>query len=390
MRQLLRDLVADLREPLMHDGPLGWTLWQWAAGPVWLVLGFVLGAVLARGSKIVLVRMARSTSAAWDDRLASKLGGPLTLLWAIGVLSLTHTVLELSKKGEESFHDWQRGGLYLAIFWIFGRAIGISGSVASSSRWSATHPMSRALVPLAARVSRMGLFVIGFIVLLSELGVPVTSLLAGLGLGGLAVALAAQKTVENLIGAISIGADQPFMEGDFVKIEDFVASVERIGLRSTRFRTLDRTLISIPNGKLAEMRIESFTARDRFRFNTTLSLVSETSPEQLREVLASIEQLLRKHPKIWPESVTVRLVAISATSLNIEVMAWFVVPSWDDFQVCREDVLIDILQVVQQAGSAFAYPTQTLRVAGDGTNPLLASAEQGDGSAPAEPPPAPK
>jgi len=360
----------------MHDGPLGLTMWQWAAAPVWLVVSLIVGVILARGTRWVLARLARSTEAQWDDRLAKKLGGPLTLFWSIGVMSTTHHVLELSKHAEEVFHDLQRGGLYLAMFWTVGRAIGVGGSIASTSRWSTTHPMSRALVPLASRIARLALFGAGIIVLFTEIGVPVTSLLAGLGLGGLAVALAAQKTVENLIGAISIGADQPFMEGDFVKIEDFVATVERVGLRSTRFRTLDRTLITIPNGKLAEMRIESYTARDRFRLATTLQVVYETTPEQLRTVLENIEKLLREHPKIWPESITVRLVRLGSSSLDIDVMAWFAVPSFDLFQVCRQDVLIEILRIVQNAGSSFAYPTQTLRVA-EGQHPLLAAAAQG-------------
>jgi len=387
MRELLRDLVADLRAPLRHEGPLDWTLWQWAAGPVWLLVGLALGALLSHATKTLLVRIARRTPALWDDRLASKVFGPLALLWAIGVLSLTHHVLYLSKKSEELFHDCQRGGLYLALFWLAGRAIGVSGSIASSSRWSVAHPMSTALVPLASRVARMALFVLGFLILLTELGVPVTSVLAGLGLGGLAVALAAQKTVENLIGAISIGADQPFMEGDFVKIEDFVATVERIGLRSTRFRTLDRTLITIPNGKLAEMRVESFTARDRFRLATTLQVVYETTPEQLRAVLADIEQLLREHPKIWPGSITVRLTSLAAASINIEIMAWFAVASWDDFQVCREHVLLEILRIVQEKGSSFAY-TQALRVT-DGQHPALTNAAPAQESAGTGKPPDP-
>ena len=212
----------------------------------------------------------------------------------------------------------------------------------------------------------MALFLIGVIVLLSELGVPVTSLLAGLGLGGLEVALAAQKTVENLIGAISIGADQPFMEGDFVKIEDFVATVERVGLRSTRFRTLDRTLITIPNGKLAEMRIESYTARDRYRFATTLALVYETRAEQLQQVLERATALLKAQPNVWPEGIGVRLVKLSASSLDIEIGAWFAVPNFDEFQDRRQEVLMGILRIVEEAGTALAYPTQMLRVSGEG------------------------
>lgn len=374
MRELLRSWVEDLREPLMHDGPLGLTMWQWAAAPVWLLVSLILGAILARGTRFVLVRIASSTSAEWDDHLAKRLGGPLTLFWALGVMSLTHHVLELSKHSERLFDDLRRGGLYVATFWIIGRAIGVAGSFASSSRWSTTHPMSHALVPLAARIARLALFLLAIIVLFTEVGVPVTSLLAGLGLGGLAVALAAQKTVENLIGAISIGADQPFMEGDFVKIEEFVATVERVGLRSTRFRTLDRTLITIPNGKLAEMRIESYTARDRFRLATTLQIVYETTAEQLSTVLENVEKLLREHPKIWPDSITVRFAQLGSSSLDITVMAWFSVPDFDAFQLCRQQVLIEIVRIVQQAGSSFAYPTQTLRVA-QGQPSLVAEAK---------------
>lgn len=124
-----------------------------------------------------------------------------------------------------------------------------------------------------------GLEVVAFgrVALLSELGYPVTSLVAGLGIGGLAVALAAQKTVEALFGAFSIGADQPFREGDFVRVEDFVGAVEVTGLRSTKIRTLDRTRISIPNGQLAMMRLECYSVRDRMCLACKVGLVYSTS-----------------------------------------------------------------------------------------------------------------
>jgi MscS family membrane protein len=198
---------------------------------------------------------------------------------------------------------------------------------------------------------------------LSQLGYPVATLLAGLGIGGLAVALAAQKTVENLFGAFSIGADQPFREGDFVRIEDFVGTVEHIGLRSTKVRTLDRTLITIPNGKLAEMRLESFSARDRIRLACTIGLVYETSTEQMRQVLTELESVLREHPKIWPDAVVVRFMAFAGSSLDIEIMAWFQTSDWSEFQVIRQDVLLAFMDVVEGAGTAFAFPTRTIHLA---------------------------
>jgi len=151
----------------------------------------------------------------------------------------------------------------------------------------------------------------GVVAVLSELGYPVASLIAGLGIGGLALALAlaAQKTVENLFGAFSIGVDQPFQEGDFVRIEDFVGTVESVGLRSTRIRTLDRTLIIMPNGKLADMRIETFSVRDRMRLSCVIGLVYSTTETQMRQVLTGLEARLRAHPKIWAETVVVRFAA---------------------------------------------------------------------------------
>jgi MscS family membrane protein len=142
-------------------------------------------------------------------------------------------------------------------------------------------------------------------------------------------------------------------------VEDFVGTVESIGLRSTKIRTLDRTIITIPNGKLADMRLETFAARDRMRLACIIRLVHGTSAAQMREVLAGLEGVLRAHPKIWPDAVTVRLSELAESSLNIEVMAWFQT-SWDEFQLIRQDVLLQLVEVVEKAGCSFAYPTRTV------------------------------
>jgi MscS family membrane protein len=201
------------------------------------------------------------------------------------------------------------------------------------------------------------------VAVLSLLGYPVASLVAGLGIGGLAVALAAQKTVENLFGAFSIGVDQPFREGDFVKIEDFVGTVEAVGLRSSRFRTLDRTVITIPNGRLADMRLESFTARDRLRLATVIGLEYRTTAAQMRDVLEGFERVLRSHPRIWLDAVVVRFREFAASSLDIEIMAWFQTADWAEFQLIRQEILLQFMDVVERAGTSFAFPTQTVHIA---------------------------
>jgi MscS family membrane protein len=203
---------------------------------------------------------------------------------------------------------------------------------------------------------------VGTVSVLSQLGYPVAGLIAGLGVGGLALALAAQKTVENLFGSVSLAVDQPVRIGDFVKVEDFVGTVEAIGLRSTQFRTLDRTLVTIPNGRLADMRLESFTARDRIRLACTVGLVYGTTGAQVRDVLAGLTGVLRAHPRIWPDAVGVRFKELASWSLDIEVMAWFQTSDWSEFQAIREEILLDFIDVVERAGTGFAFPTRTVHV----------------------------
>jgi MscS family membrane protein len=170
--------------------------------------------------------------------------------------------------------------------------------------------------------------------------------------------------VENLFGSVALAIDQPFRVGDFVKVEEFVGTVEEVGLRSTRFRTLDRTLISIPNGRVADMRLESFSARDRMRLACTVGLVYGTTAVQMREVLAGLEGVLRAHPLIWPEAVVVRLKEFAPSSLDIEVMAWFETSEWSEFQLIRQEVLLQFVEVVEKAGTSFAFPTRTVHHVG--------------------------
>jgi MscS family membrane protein len=216
------------------------------------------------------------------------------------------------------------------------------------------------VLPLGSKIAKVAMVVIGAIAVLTQLGYPVASLLAGLGIGGLALALAAQKTVENLFGSVSISVDQPCRVGDFVKAEGVSGTVESIGLRSTRIRTLDRTVVTVPNGKFADTRIENVAPRDRIRLYCVLQLVYGTSAGAMREVLAGVEELLRGHPKLHAEPPSVRFVNLGASSLDVEVAAYFAVTDWGEFTELRQELFLRFMEIVERAGSSFAFPTQTV------------------------------
>ncbi|HEY2376098.1 MAG TPA: mechanosensitive ion channel family protein [Gemmatimonadaceae bacterium] len=364
--------TAHLPSLLLGAGPFGVLWWQWAALLVVAVVSLASGALLGQVLRALLVRVTRRTTSDLDDVLVARLSGPLRLGCTVLAAALLVPWLDLPPSAYGGAQRLLKGVLLLAFFWALWRFVDVAREFMIRTRWARSGSASRNLVPLGARVGKIAVAAIGLVAMLSLLGYPVASLIAGLGIGGLAVALAAQKTVENLFGAFSLGVDRPFCEGDFVKVEDFVGTVEAIGLRSTRFRTLDRTVITLPNGRLADMRLESFSARDRLRLATVIGLVYETTAAQMREVLAGFERVLREHPKVWPDAVVVRFSELAASSLDVQVMAWFKTSDWSEFQGIRQGVLLQFMDVVEAAGTSFAFPTTTVHVA-SAPVPIVAS-----------------
>lgn len=354
---------------LLRTGPRELLIWQWIALPILFVTAWGLGAVLGNLTRWMA---GRGKSQAWvrfNVQLQRRLRGPLTLIWALALVYAALPFLWLFKPADEFVRSFLRGGFYFTLFWSVSRLIDSWGKAIAESPWAHERSSAKALVPIGVRLAKILLLIVAVVVLISAMGYPAGSIVAGLGIGGLAVALAAQKTIENLFGAFTLGADEPFRVGDFVKIEDFVGTIESIGLRSTRIRTLDRTIITIPNGRLSEMRIENYSTRDRLRFACNLGLTYDTSEEQLRAVLAKCERALREHPRIWSEGITVRLQSLGDSALVIEIMAWFQTTDWAEFQRIREETLLEFMRIVAGAGASFAFPTRTVQLMADPPRP---------------------
>jgi MscS family membrane protein len=200
--------------------------------------------------------------------------------------------------------------------------------------------------------------VAGAALILYDAGVNLTAVLTGLGVGGIAIAFAAQKTLENLFGGIMIASDQPVRVGDYCRAGEYSGVVESIGLRSTRLRTADRTLVSVPNGQLSMMSLENFAMRDKIRFTHTVSLRPETSSRQLRSVLLGGGRILRDHPMVEAPSAHVRFVGLKNSTFEIEVFAYIMAQSWDAFLEVQEELLLGLVDLVEASGATFADPAQ--------------------------------
>jgi len=356
-------------EVLLRTGPRELLWWQWIAVFGIGVLAIAGGKLLKVPVAFLLRRLFSKTRTTWDDALLERSGGPLTLLLGVAVAWALVPSLELYEPAWQFVRGVLRALGLVAIFWALWRSIDVVESALRGSAWN-QGASTRSLVSLAGGLAKVLVASLGLIAALSELGYPVSGLLAGLGIGGLALALAAQKTGENLFGSLSLALDRPFDVGEFVKVEDFVGHVENVGLRSTRFRTPDRTLITIPNGRVADLRLENYTARDRLRLACNIGLVHGTTAAQVRRVLEGVEQILRSQPKVWPDAITVRLKELGPVSLDIEVNVWFQTTDWTEFLLIRQNVLLQVMDVVEGAGTTFAFPTQTVHLVSDvGTSP---------------------
>ncbi|MFZ1830715.1 MAG: mechanosensitive ion channel family protein [Candidatus Competibacteraceae bacterium] len=256
--------------------------------------------------------------------------------------------------------------LFLAGAWIAWRLAPVVAEAIIASPTIPPESVDAHLIRISARLLGIlggaGLLVVGA----DWLGIPVYGIIAGLGVGGLAFALAAKPSLENLIGGLNLFADKPMKVGDVCKYGTEVGTVEAIGIRSTRIRGRDRTLTTIPNGLLATIPVVNFTQRDQILIQSVIGVRYETRPEQLRYLLAKIREMLLGHPRIQSESARARLIGFGASSLDIEVFAYVLTRDWVEFLGIREDLLLRIMDIVEQCGTGFAFPSQTLYFARDG------------------------
>jgi MscS family membrane protein len=217
---------------------------------------------------------------------------------------------------------------------------------------------TRSLMLLGERIFKVGVVAIAVFALLTLAGVDTTTALAGLGLGGVALALGAQRSIENLLGGISLLSDKALAVGDFCRLADRVGWVEDVTLRSVRLRTLDQTLLSVPAGTLAQGNIENFATRTKILIQTTIRLRYGTSAEQLQAVLNGIRQLLAEHPQLVKDDARIRLVNFGAEAIELELFAYVNTPDFTEFLAVRERLLLQVAVIVESAGTEFARPTQ--------------------------------
>ena len=279
-------------------------------------------------------------------------------LLVLGVFFYVVSFFGLSLATRLFWHRVAATLMVMALCWLSLRLLDVLAGL-SLKRLERVHRSGdTALVLLINRLLKATSVIVGGLVLLYLLDVDLTAAFTGLGVGGLAIGFGAQKTIENLFGGIMVISDKPVNVGDVCKVGEFFGTVEDIGIRSTRIRTLDRTVVSVPNGQLAAMILENFAMRDRIRFHHTVALARQTTAEQMRDVLAQIRRLLDAHPKVESTSARTRFIRFNAASLDLEIFAYVLERDQAAFLAIQEDLLLGIMDIIDTSGASFAAPVR--------------------------------
>ncbi|MBX7059431.1 MAG: mechanosensitive ion channel family protein [Leptospirales bacterium] len=346
--------------------------WQWAA-----IMAAIPGGLLLR----LLVRlMLRSIQAfasrsrfQWDHELAERAADPASLLAAVGLWALALQLLGLSGLPHLILKAALQIVGSISVIWLFYRATDVVAASLKRVAAGTESTLDDQLVPLVARSLKVFVLLVGGLAAIQNLGINVMSLLAGLGLGGLAFALAARDTVANFFGSLVIFVDRPFQLGDWIVVGGQEGTVEEIGFRSTRIRTFYNSLVSVPNSEIANAKIDNMGRRDYRRTVAKLGLVYDTSAEQMEAFLEGCKNIIKANAHTRKDYYQVVFSEWGDSALVVMLYFFLKSPDWSRELYERQNVYLEVLRLAHRIGVSFAFPTQTIHVEqSDRENPAKA------------------
>ena len=328
-----------------------------------LFLALLLKKIIAHLFTKTIFKAAQKTSSKMDDILLRNLNKPAEFLVLVLGCYLSVEILQLPTEPTD-VDKLARNALQ--VLFTFNLAWFCYNTVSLLEHWlghwarRTESTLDDHLVPFIRKTLRVFIVFLAILMLVQNLGYSISGLLASLGLGGLAVALAAKDSLSNIFGSIMILLDRPFTIGDWIKADDLEGTVEEIGFRSTRIRTFAKTLITVPNSTLMNMSIDNFSRMPKRRIKLTIGITYDTNPQQMRQAVAAIKQMLREHPAIDQDFFLVNFTNFGASSLDIMVYCFTTSTIWGEYLDAREDVCLKIMETLGQLGLEIAFPSQTV------------------------------
>ncbi|UII20585.1 mechanosensitive ion channel family protein [Fulvivirga ligni] len=372
--QNIASVKDDFKDPLINrfmpsfldnKNRFGFAAGQWLAIMFIVALSYFLAVWLSKGLVFFVKKVWKKARTAPTEGIIDAFSLPLRLYLTIALYLKVSQMIGISVIVRQQFS-------YVTVIVFWAAVLLLVWRIAdfitrfSEDRMSLRGNLAAvSAIMFLRRAFYIAIIITGIILTLSTLGFDITTWLAALGIGGIAIALGAQKTVENFVGSVTLVLDRPIRVGDFCKVSDTTGTVEQIGMRSTKIRTLDRTIVTIPNGEFSSLKIENYTQRDMFWFHPVLSMRYETTPDQMRYLLVEIRKLLYAHSRVEPDPARIRFTGFGADSLPLEIFAYVKAVDFNEFLGIKEDLLLRIMDIVEESGTGFAFPSQTIYMAKD-------------------------
>ena len=355
--------LVDVILSLFNIETSGNTVTHYVISALLLVVALLARRIVTRLVFPALRKIASKTATTLDDKLFPALESPVAaFVMVVGIFAALR-VLKLTPQADEFISYGSRVAFTLVIFWGLWRAL--AALLEHASELARTRSSTIAsFMPWIKKTLLTVFIIVGALLTIQSLGYDVKAILAGLGIGGLAFALAAQDTLANVFGAIVVAIDQPFKIGEAVKIGPNVGGVEDIGLRSTRIRLVDKSLMIVPNKTVAAETITNLSRFTRRRFEQVIGLTYRTKPEQMTAIVEEIRGLITTQPEVDKTSVMVFFRDFSASSLDIWVVYEIPDPDFQKAMRVKERVNLAIMRAIEARGLSFAFPTQTLEFSG--------------------------
>jgi len=334
--------------------------WQWIGIFIIILVGVVADKLVSLVLRSLVRRWKNRSSGDEFQALSDQVLRPLGLMvmaviWWVGI--------NLLGLGEDSLLVLLVAVKFLASLsgvWAAYRLVDIVAIYLLRRALRTESKLDDALVPLIPRTLKIFVTVIGFVFIADNINVDISSLLAGLGLGGLAFALAAKDMVQNLFGSVTVLMDRTFSVGDWIIVGGVEGSVERIGFRSTRIRTFYNSVVTVPNSKFITADVDNMGERRYRRLSCKLSLTYDTPPDRIEAFCEGVRELIRQHPYMRNDYYQVYLNEFAASSLNVLLYVFWETPEWNTELRERHRFMLDILRLAKRLGVEFAFPTQTL------------------------------
>ena len=347
---------------------LGMKVWKYIGILIVVILAVIMYAIVNRIFAVILRKIlprffSKASESVIEPAMIRPLAHPLTYLLLTLLIQryfLPMLILPISV-GKPAFTILT---ILASVFGVlfFLRLVDILAKLFLSLAEKTDSTMDDQLVPLLAKGAKLIIMVFGALFILDNLEVNVTALLAGVSIGGLAIALAAQDTVRNLIGSVSIFIDRPFTIGDFIEAGGISGTVTEVGVRTTRIRASDGAIISFPNGDLASKVVTNHSTRTYRRYATSLTITYNARPDQIESFVEGVRNIVVGHPKTRDDSVIVHFHEMSSSSLDIFYAAIFDITAYAEWLEARQEIFLEVMKLAQEKGIDFAFPSTSVYI----------------------------